>query len=1636
MILVDVHPRDVFVEIEQHRVRDPEDFEWQKQARFYWSHDLDVATISIADVDFPYTNEYLGVKERLEITSHTDRCYVTLSQALGMCLGGAPAGPAGTGKTETTKDMGCTLGKFVMVTNCGDQMDYRALGGIYKGAAMGERPFSGTMILHPHTLALSALLSSPLLRASSAFSSPLLATPPCTLSFLLTTPPCALASRTLAAGLWSCFDEFNRIDLEVLSVAAQQVGSVLTALKTDQAMFQFTDGQIVNCEKSVGYFITMNPGYAGRQELPENLKSQHRGVTMMVPDREIIMKVKLTGCGYEQNALCAKKFNVPYRLCEEQLSKQAHYDFGLRNILAALCTCGSSKRDAGAGKDPGGSLEPMLVMRTLRDMNLSKFVAEDVPLFLALIDDRFPGIKAEKMKHEMVEPAVKKATLELGLQLHADWLNKVIQVYEMCLVRHSLMAVGPSGTGKSRIVEVLQKALGAIVVPPDMIVQPMLGQPQKFVTMNPKAILSGQMFGTLDVVANEWNDGIFAQLWRKANKDKKNFTWLVLDGPVDAIWIENMNTVMDDNRLLTLANNDRIPMLRPNVTLHFEVEDLRNASPATVSRAGIIYISEADLGWKPYIKSWVETRTKDGALIQGALEKIAEPLLNFLRIELKPKMSIAEISLMTSFTNLIDALLKEISDTLAPAEMERFVIYALLWSVGGVLETADRAKLDKFLRTVSSNLPEVEAPDTVFEYRIDETNGYSWENWGKIIPKWEFDSGGPAEIGTKFASLLIPTIDSVRCEYTLGLSVMQNRPAILVGGPATAKTSIILQVLAKADPATTSFKKMSFSQATTLSIFQRQCQFVCLESGHIFTDVNEQYHLQSSYILLIHEFMNAIFQRQHPATISIEHRNLCKFAHDAVKRHDVVPSVCTINESIGATLQPPAIASFDHGSIRTLRCELDDALQARLSPNFFFNRSTMRMMAGYSAGNDSPATESVTTCTQHRRTRAPVLPYSLLSHLTGSSPMPHVGTLRAPVRMLSADGKISDASTPLCVPMEPIRSPSPSLAARAGEFSCSLRLPAQPLLRLRGSGRPSHCTVFLFTGEGAHAAVTDVRPLKRSSPSWGAMSFAAPTLLGCELATFLGMHLGEHAAPDSPLVTTVLNMLNADRWRASGHAPNLALGHSIGDVAAAYAMRLLSLADALHTARVLGQVGAQCLGAMVHAHLSYLEVVEWSDERLRVAAINGTSTDSLVSITLVGPVVGVAAWSTSHHSAKWLPPPQPWHHPVHLDMPSVSDGSALASLPAGRCSIGADSGCFLSGNAPGNVLLDATYWRNWLTRPVDFRRTLEDAVAAFGGGACYLIETGAHPILIPVAHTTMASKGCAVAASAASMQRGQPEGFWEAQRLWLEGQLLAEVEHGTAAAVAGSVAAIASRLSLVLEPYIHVEALENPLDVPLMQCGLKSSDIPSLVHELNDAFQVRLSPTFVFDCGSMRTMAEYFERPSSQLPSNARKVNEHRLALASPRARLPGVPSVVELHRIHTAGGNAVRQVPTHRWFPSSTSPRAARHGAFVAAAQCFDGAFFVVSPAEAHAMDPQQRLLLEVGYASVHGKGERLLSLRAADMGAFLGIMNTDFATLQTSDSVYAATGATLSVAAGRLSFVLGTQVQTWIRMEPNEPL
>jgi len=119
----------------------------------------------------------------------------------------------------------------------------------------------------------------------------------------------------------------------------------------------------------------MNPGYAGRTELPDNLKALFRPVTMIVPDLMLICENMLMSEGFNNAKVLAKKMTVLYKLAREQLSKQYHYDFGLRALKSVLVMAGSLKWEY------SDISEDIVLMRALRDMNMPKFVFEDVPLF-------------------------------------------------------------------------------------------------------------------------------------------------------------------------------------------------------------------------------------------------------------------------------------------------------------------------------------------------------------------------------------------------------------------------------------------------------------------------------------------------------------------------------------------------------------------------------------------------------------------------------------------------------------------------------------------------------------------------------------------------------------------------------------------------------------------------------------------------------------------------------------------------------------------------------------------------------------------------------------------------------------------------------------------------------------------------------------------------------------------------------------------------------------------------------------------------------------------------------------------------------------------------------------------------------
>jgi len=386
--------------------------------------------------------------------------------------------------------------------------------------------------------------------------------------------------------------------LDVLSVITSQVQGIMDAIKKgDNEQCNIND-QIVMVSKDTGLFITMNPGYAGRSELPDNLANLFRPVAMMVPDFNAIVKITLMSEGFKQNEVLAKKVVTIYELMLKQLSKADHYDFGMRAVKSVLNASGRIKRDC-------PELDETTVMiKAIRDMNLPKFIAEDVILFDNLFMDLFPDCEEPQVNTDTIQLAIEDCLNANKLQLNENLVVKIMQLYESKVTRHGNMLVGLTQSGKSRAWTILQEAMNLLNKEEreaNKSVDETKMKYKKVVTevINPKSISVDEFFGYYDLTQKpkQWMDGVCSAVLKTMCSEPQNVNrWMVLDGPVDTLWIESMNSVLDDNKLLTLNNGDRIA-LTSNVRLLFEVQDLSVASPATVSRAGMIYMDVDELGW-------------------------------------------------------------------------------------------------------------------------------------------------------------------------------------------------------------------------------------------------------------------------------------------------------------------------------------------------------------------------------------------------------------------------------------------------------------------------------------------------------------------------------------------------------------------------------------------------------------------------------------------------------------------------------------------------------------------------------------------------------------------------------------------------------------------------------------------------------------------------------------------------------------------------------------------------------------------------------------------------------------------------------------------------------------------------------
>ena len=538
-----VHQRNVTRVLHATGVAAADDFGWLVHLRLYNSGSKGELECRMADTAFDYGFEYQGVGERLVQTPLTDRCYLTLTQALHLRMGGNPFGPAGTGKTESVKALGNQLGRFVLVFNCDEAFDFAAMGRIFAGLCQ--------------------------------------------------------------VGAWGCFDEFNRLEERILSAVSQQILTIqrgLQELRTEVNLL----GRPVRLSPRVGIFVTMNPGYAGRSELPDNLKALFRAVAMSVPNFKLIAQVMLFSQGIVAAEELAEKVVLLFQMCDEQLSKQPHYDFGLRALKSVLVGAGDLKRNAlakraGAGGSSGGDgdadgatlgrVEREVLIRSTDNTVLPKLVADDLPLYTSLLAAVFPDRSGQHSALGDDDAAatlhrnLKAACRRHGLVAAKCWVDKVMQLWMVTSMRRGVMLVGPTGSGKSTSWRCLLSALEACD-----------GVKGECHVIDPKAIDKDILYGTLDPTTLEWTDGVFTAILRNVltnhRGDKERRHWVVFDGDVDPDWAENLNSVLDDNGLLTLPSGERL-RIPDNMRIFMEVDTLKHTTMATVSRCGMVWYSEA-----------------------------------------------------------------------------------------------------------------------------------------------------------------------------------------------------------------------------------------------------------------------------------------------------------------------------------------------------------------------------------------------------------------------------------------------------------------------------------------------------------------------------------------------------------------------------------------------------------------------------------------------------------------------------------------------------------------------------------------------------------------------------------------------------------------------------------------------------------------------------------------------------------------------------------------------------------------------------------------------------------------------------------------------------------------------------------
>ena len=801
-----VHQRDILDSLIICKANSPTHHNWVLQMRYIYNPNLDILDrlkVVMAHATLDYGFEYLGVPDRLVRTPLIDRCFLTLTQAICQRLGGSPYGPAGTGKTESVKALGNQLGRFTIVFCCDETFDFQAVGRIFLGICQ--------------------------------------------------------------VGAWGCFDEFNRLEERILSAVSQQIQNIQMGLRralTESNTEIELVGRNLKVDTRTGIFITMNPGYAGRSNLPDNLKKLFRSIAMSKPDKELIAEVMLFSQGFTSAKKLSKQVVPFFGKCILTLSNQAHYDFGLRALKSVLVNAGGLKRTSPKQKVDHIS-EAQIILQSLRETVAPKLLRHDAEKMKEMEKEEFPGVEYVPAPLDQLREAIGNAAVRSRLVVSKSWLEKILQLYQIQKLHHGVMLVGPSGSGKSKAWKTLLEALQEI----DNI-------ECVFHVIDPKVMSKESLYGSLDGTTREWTDGLFTSILRKVvenlrGEDTKRH-WIIFDGDVDPEWVENLNSVLDDNKILTLPNGERL-VVPPNLRIVFEVETLKYATMATVSRCGMVWFSEDIITGQMLITNYLST------LREVAFEDLEDDVADPTEVQQKAlhlQTQIADV-LETSLTdaeflskchdfsqkcnhimtftyiralnalfsllnracrNFLEYSIRHVDFSLEAEKMEAFVkkklLLALIWSFTGDCSLSQRKEFGDFLVEITViETPILQESQSLIDYNVTLPL-VDWQPWHMCVPRVEVNTHSITQ-----TDAVIPTVDTVRHEEVIYSWLAEHKPLILCGPPGSGKTMTLFSALRKLP--NMEVIGLNFSSATTpellMKTFEQYCEYRKTSNGVMMT---------------------------------------------------------------------------------------------------------------------------------------------------------------------------------------------------------------------------------------------------------------------------------------------------------------------------------------------------------------------------------------------------------------------------------------------------------------------------------------------------------------------------------------------------------------------------------------------------------------------------------------------------------------------------------------------------------------------------------------------------------------------------------------------------------------------------------